>query len=161
MSNRPPGHGTLAVTEATMGNFDPSIKEGQLDGPPRSQPRENQGSSQAFDIHRQQVSTTYSENPLNYRNLGGLNESTSAAAESRGTPPGGRRQIAARVLEALAQVRAPDMARNEADRESCADLVRKLAELELKLQERGAAYRSLKPALAEVEAGLRSWHHGC
>ena len=141
-----------------MRGNDPDTGEARFDGPPRaSQRRENANHTWFFDGERQPVSELSSSADDGCPNPSDPEALVQALRGDLGGRPAESAEQAAGLLAGIAKLPPPGLTAFETDRESGAKLLQKLAELEVRLRNRGRDDNdSLRSALAGLEAELRS-----
>jgi localization factor PodJL len=141
-----------------MRGNDPDTGEARFDGPPRaSQRRENANPTWFFDGERQPVSELSSNADDGSPNPSDPEALVQALRGDLGGRPAESVEQAAGLLAGIAKLPPPGLTAFETDRESGAKLFQKLAELEVRLRNRGPDDNdSLRSALAGLEAELRS-----
>jgi hypothetical protein len=141
-----------------MRGNDPDTGEARFDGPPRaSQRRENANHTWFFDGERQPVSELSSSADDGCPNPSDPEALVQALRGDQGGRPAESAEQAAGLLAGIAKLPPPGLTAFETDRESGAKLLQKLAELEVRLRNRGRDDNdSLRSALAGLEAELRS-----
>lgn len=141
-----------------MGGNEREIGEARFDGPPRaSQRRENANRTWSFDGERQPVSELSSKADDGSPNPSDPEAVVQALRGDLGGRPAKNVEQAALHPAGIAKVQSPGLTAFETDRESGAKLFQELAELEVRLRNRGPGDNdSLRSALAGLEAGLLS-----
>jgi TPR repeat protein len=141
-----------------MRGKDPDTGEARFDGPPRaSLRREDANHTWFFDSERQPVSAISSDADDGSPSPSDPEALVHTSRGVVGGRPGESVERAAGLLAGIAKLVSPGLTTFETDRESGAKLVQKLAELEVRLRNRGRdGSDSLRAALVGLEAEFRA-----